>query len=112
MDGAGNIEDNFLGDPAGPYHATALRRIDPVSGEWTINWFDQRYSSVDPAMRGYFEGNTGTFLCDAMLDGAPIHMRFIWSRIDSDNPRWEQAFSPDGGTSWETNWIMDFERTG
>ena len=24
--------------------------------------------------------------------------------------RWEQAFSPDRGQSWETNWIMDFRR--
>ncbi|TJV23098.1 MAG: DUF1579 domain-containing protein, partial [Mesorhizobium sp.] len=23
---------------------------------------------------------------------------------------WEQAFSPDGGKTWETNWIMDFAR--
>ena len=25
-------------------------------------------------------------------------------------PRWEQAFSADGGGTWETNWIMDFTR--
>jgi hypothetical protein len=25
-------------------------------------------------------------------------------------PRWEQAFSPDGGQSWETNWKMTFRR--
>ena len=24
--------------------------------------------------------------------------------------RWQQAFSPDGGVSWETNWVMDFQR--
>ncbi len=112
MDGAGNIEDNFLNDPVGAYHAAALRRIDPVSGEWTITWFDQRYSDVGPAMRGHFKGSTGTFLCDDVLDDNLISVRFIWSRTGTANPRWEQAFSADGGENWETNWIMDFERTG
>jgi hypothetical protein len=26
--------------------------------------------------------------------------------------RWEQAFSADGGKTWETNWIMQFTRDG
>ena len=25
-------------------------------------------------------------------------------------PRWEQAFSDDGGATWEANWMMDFTR--
>lgn len=110
MGGAGNIEDNFLEDPAGAYHAAALRRIDPTTGEWTIYWFDQRFVAGDKPMRGEFKGGTGTFFCNDELNGAPIRVRFIWSCIDTDNPRWEQAFSPDGGANWEINWIMDFER--
>jgi hypothetical protein len=39
-------------------------------------------------------------------------VRFIWSDITGRSARWEQAFSTDGGESWETNWIMRFERTG
>jgi hypothetical protein len=31
--------------------------------------------------------------------------------IPLESPRWEQAFSPDGGTTWETNWVMDFTRS-
>jgi NIPSNAP len=30
--------------------------------------------------------------------------------VTSATPRWEQAFSVDGGKTWETNWIMDFTR--
>ena len=36
--------------------------------------------------------------------------------IDSPNPtpgtaaRWEQAFSADGGATWEVNWVMEFTR--
>lgn len=110
MSGSGNIEDNFLDDPEGAYQASGLRRIDPVTGEWTIWWFDQRHAGVDPPMRGRFEGETGKFYCDDNLNGVAIRVRFTWSRVNTDTPRWEQAFSADDGESWETNWIMDFER--
>jgi hypothetical protein len=45
-----------------------------------------------------------------VLDGRRIEVRFTWTGIGTDAPHWEQAFSDDGGASWETNWIMDFTR--
>ena len=43
-------------------------------------------------------------------NGADIAVRFIWSDITPRSARWEQAFSPDDGNTWETNWIMEFTR--
>ena len=40
----------------------------------------------------------------------PIKVRFEWTGTDTATPRWSQAFSYDGGRTWETNWIMDFRR--
>jgi hypothetical protein len=60
---------------------------------------------------GRFENGLGTFLGDDTFDGRPIRVRFIWSGIAADAARWEQAFSADGGATWETNWIMDFRRS-
>ena len=39
-----------------------------------------------------------------------VYVRFLWTNDEPDAARWEQAFSVDGGKTWETNWIMQFER--
>jgi hypothetical protein len=52
----------------------------------------------------------GEFYDQELFEGRAIFCRFIWSDITATACRWEQAFSADGGTSWETNWIMEFTR--
>jgi hypothetical protein len=112
LGGEGSVDDNLLDDPTGPYRAASFRRRDAATGEWSIWWFDGRAAGLDPPVRGGFRDGVGTFLADDELDGRPIRMRFLWSEITARSARWEQAFSPDGGASWETNWIMQFERAG
>ena len=57
---------------------------------------------------GSFSGDVGLFHGDDTFKGRPIRVRFIWSGVTTPTPRWEQAFSDDGGETWETNWVMDF----
>jgi hypothetical protein len=59
---------------------------------------------------GRFENGEGTFLANETLGDRPILVRFRWTRVNSESPCWEQAFSPDGGVTWEVNWTMDFQR--
>ena len=110
LDGAANVEDQVLNDPAGPYRAAAFRRLDPATGLWSIWWFDTRVSAIDPPVVGRFVDGLGTFLADDKLDGRPIKVRFLWSDVATNAPRWQQAFSADGGARWEINWTMQFER--
>ncbi|WP_204307975.1 hypothetical protein, partial [Klebsiella pneumoniae] len=65
---------------------------------------------LDVPVRGAFEDGIGRFYADDQLDGRPIRVRFTWFIGSDGHPRWEQAFSPDGGVSWETNWSMEFRR--
>lgn len=112
LGGDGNVEDNFLDDPGGAYRAAAFRRRNPANGEWSISWFDARRHSLDPPVVGRFENGVGRFYGDDHLDGHPIKVRFVWSDIGPRSARWEQAFSPDGGQTWEVNWVMQFQRVG
>jgi hypothetical protein len=112
MEGAGNVEDNFLDLPGGAYRAVGLRSFDAKSGQWSIWWLDGRMplGPLDPPVRGRFENGVGTFLAEDTFNGKPIRVRYVWSQITRVSCRWEQAFSPDGGKTWETNWVMDFTR--
>ena len=113
LGGAGNIDDNVLELPAGAYRAVSLRSFDPKTGQWAIWWLDGRNPGrLDPPVVGRFENGVGTFIGDDAFNGKPILVRFIWSDITETTCRWEQAFSPDGGETWEVNWVMESTRTG
>jgi hypothetical protein len=114
LGGLGNMDDNLLDKPGSAYRAVTLRSFDPANGQWSIWWLDGRTPSanLDPSMKGRFENGIGTFHADDTLDGKPICVRFTWSHSSATACHWEQAFSPDGGTTWETNWSMDFRRSG
>ena len=111
LGGLGNVDENYLDLPGDPYHAVTLRSFDPKSRLWTIWWLDgRRPNALDVPLIGAFEKGVGTFHAEALFNGRPIRIRFFWTLPERDKPRWEQAFSVDGGASWETNWIMHFSR--
>ncbi len=111
LGGLGNVEDNVLKFPDGDVKAAAFRSLDVASGKWAIWWLDGRAPhALDVPVVGSFAGPIGTFFANDTLNGKPITVRFTWHANPGSNPRWEQAFSPDGGTTWETNWVMEFAR--
>lgn len=112
LGGRANVDDNILNLPAGPYRAVTLRSFDPVSGSWSIWWLDGRHPHrLDTPVVGGFRQGVGIFFADDRFEGKPILVRFIWSDISPNGARWQQAFSEDGGATWETNWVMEFRRT-
>jgi hypothetical protein len=112
LGGYGNIDDNVLELPGETYRAISLRSFDAHTGCWSIWWLDGRHpGKLDAPVVGRFAKGVGTFLAADVLEGKPIRVRFMWTRTDTDTPRWEQAFSADDGASWESNWSMDFERS-
>lgn len=110
LGGLGNVEDNLLHLPGGSYRALALRSFDAVARQWAIWWLDGRSPhGLDVPVVGRFESGVGRFTAQDSFAGRPVVVEFQWSQTPQ-GPRWQQAFSPDGGTSWEVNWVMDFRR--
>jgi hypothetical protein len=112
MGGYANVDDDVFEVPGGTYRGVAPRSFDAKSGQWSIWWLDSRTPTapLDPPVRGSFQNGVGTFYADDTFNGKAIRIRFIWSRITATSCHWEQAFSPDGGKTWETNWEQDLKR--
>ena len=112
MEGLANVDDTVFYTPEGIYRGVAPRAYDPKTGQWAIWWIDGRnpFGNLDPPMKGRFVHGIGTFYAGDTLREKPIKVRFIWSHITRTSARWEQAYSPDEGKTWETNWVQTIER--
>jgi hypothetical protein len=112
MDGYANVDDNVFNTPEGAYRGVGLRSYDPKTAQWAIWWLDGRspFGDLDPPVKGHFVNGVGTFYAQDTLRGKPVRVRFVWSNITKTTARWEQAYSADGGKTWEINWTMDFKR--
>jgi len=111
LGGTGNI-DEFVTDEFEPtvFHGMTLRLFDRTTQRWSIWWASNRSGRLDPPVVGAFADGTGRFDGDDVHAGRPVRVRFLWTAAGPDRARWEQAFSADGGASWETNWRMHFTR--
>jgi hypothetical protein len=103
--------DEYEGDsPSGHIQGMTLRLYNPKTQQWSIYWSNSAHGTLDPPMIGGFKDGRGEFYDQEFYEGKSIYVRYIWSEITANSCRWEQAFSPDGGKTWETNWIMESVR--
>lgn len=110
LNGLGNMDENIIQRAAGPVHAITLRLFNPESKEWSLYWATDITGTLEVPMIGSFTDGYGEFYSQEIFEGRHIFSRFIWSEIQANSCKWEQAFSIDGGKTWETNWVMTFER--
>ena len=108
LGGLGNFDRNVIDLPGGRYEASTLRLFRPDTRQWSLHWIDGRDPKIDPPLYGTFKDGVGTFFGDDSFGGRPIRLRFLWERPSPTTARWNQAFSADGGATWEINWIMEF----
>jgi hypothetical protein len=105
LNGRANIVELAVAGPAGRIEGAALRLYEPANRRWTLNFFNVADGQLTPPMIGEFHNGRGLFYGDDTLGGRPIKVRFEIVRITADSYRFEQAFSADGGKTWELNWI-------
>ncbi len=92
-----------------------IRTYDPATGLWRLYWVDNRLSQgvIQPPVVGRFNGDVGIFEGNDTFNGKPIIVRFTWTLHPKGSEavaKWEQAFSPDGGKTWEVNWRNELIR--
>lgn len=109
MGGLCNVEENDFPDRG--FQGVAFRSFDVEQQRWSIQWVSSTDGLVQPPVHGRFENGVGLFLGDDVDAGRPVKVRFVWDWITPASARWTQAFSYDGGETWEENWVMRFTRT-
>jgi hypothetical protein len=87
-----------------------LRLYNPESRQWSIYWANRQDGTLGTAMIGQFTNGRGEFFDQELIQGRAIYVRFIFSDITPNSFRLEQAFSADGGKTWQPNWIAAFTR--
>lgn len=104
--GKWNFVELSVSGPSGKIEGGSLRLYSPQSGQWSLNFASSRNGLLTPPVFGRFDaGGHGAFVGSDMLDGRAIIVRFEIKRISESEARFEQAYSADGGKTWETNWI-------
>jgi len=110
--GFGNMDQFIVASDAWRpgFIGMTVRLYDGANDRWSIYWADNARNVFDPPVVGGFTDGVGIFEGDDQHEGTPVRVRFLWTHDTPTTARWEQAFSADGGTTWETNWIMNFTR--
>jgi hypothetical protein len=104
-DGRANLLELDVEGPAGRIEALSLRLYNPESGQWSLNFSNAAGGTLSTPTIGGFKNGRGEFYNQEMFGGRSIFVRFVIFDVSPDSARFEQAFSADGGKTWETNWI-------
>jgi hypothetical protein len=109
-DGGASLFELDVQGPAGRIEGVGLRLYNPESRQWSLNWASRRTGALEPPMIGEFKDGRGEFYGPDTVNGRRVLARNRFGEITRDSSRFEQAFSDDGGITWETNWVMEFAR--
>ena len=103
--GRGNLVELVADGPNGRFEGLSLRMYNPQTRQWNLNFANAADGTMTPPTIGEFKDGRGEFYSQETLNGRAIFVRFVITPTTPDSIRFEQAFSDDGGKTWEVNWI-------
>jgi hypothetical protein len=102
----GNMGQIKADGPAGHLELFTLRLYNPETHEWNIYFTNSGGGPLSPPVIGGFNDGHGEFIDQEPYHGRTILVRFSISDIASNSARFAQAFSADGGRTWEENFVV------
>lgn len=103
--GRANLVELDVDGPTGHIEALSLRLYDPQAHQWSLNFANSAGGTLGQPTIGAFKDGRGEFYDQETFNGRTILVRNVWSNITPTSCHFEQAFSDDGGKTWEVNWI-------
>jgi hypothetical protein len=104
-DGRANLVELEVDGPTGHIEGLSLRLYNPESHQWSLNFASSAGGTMSVPTVGEFKNGRGEFYDQEPFNGRTILVRNVLSDISANSYRFEQAFSADGGKTWEINWI-------
>jgi hypothetical protein len=104
-DGRANLAELTTDAASGHLQVLSLRLYDPQARQWSLNSANANSGTLGVPTIGEFRNSRGEFFDQESFNGRTVLVRNVWSDITADSCRFEQAFSGDGGKTWEVNWI-------
>jgi hypothetical protein len=109
-DGRANLNEFEADSPSGHIEGLTLRTYNPKTRQWSLYWASSRDGILAEPQLGQFRDGVGEFYAQDKIDGKSVFVRYVWSKITANSVHFEQAFSDDGGKTWDVNWISDMAR--
>jgi len=106
--GRANFGELDVDGPHGHIQGLTLRLYNPQSHQWRLYWANRNDAILQVPTIGQFDNNRGELFDQEDFQGRSILVRFLFSDLAASSFRTEQAFSPDGGKTWEPNWTATF----
>jgi len=103
--GRANLVELEVDGTAGHIEAASWRLYNPQARQWSLNFANSAVGTTTAPSIGEFKNGRGEFYAQDTLNGRSILVRFVISDITADSCHFEQAFSDDGGKTWESNWV-------
>jgi hypothetical protein len=108
--GKANMVELEVDGPTGHVEGLNLHLYNPTAHQWSLNFANAKAGVIGVPTVGEFRDGRGEFYDLEPIDGRMTLVRNIWSDVNANFCHFEQAFSTDGGKTWETNWIADDTR--
>ena len=105
LGGRANIVELDVKGSAGRIEGMSLRLYNPDARQWSLNFSNVRSGTLSPPVLGEFKNGRGEFYGADTLNNRAILVRFVIFDVTTSTAKFEQAFSDDGGKTWEVNWI-------
>jgi hypothetical protein len=108
--GRANLVELEVDGPSGHLELLSLRLYNAAAHQWSLNVASSRGGALGVPTIGEFKNGCGEFIDQETFNDRAILVRFVISDIKPDSCHFEQAFSDDGGKTWEVNWIATDSR--
>ena len=108
--GHANLMELEIDGPKGRLEEINVRLYNPQSHQWSFNFANSSDVTLETPMIGGFKDGRGEFIHQEVFNGKTILARHVFTDITSDSHHFEQAFSDDGGKTWEPNFVATLTR--